>query len=194
MYICMWGCVDLVRQRGRDDIRTEHVCMYMRLCKSCHFILYFGAIKSPLHCDIMLSVLSPCSARICLFKQSDSRCDWLSISLKMMHHHRFFHIFLLVCFAKHHTLLPPFVRKICLCSALMVSCHVQQWHVSATKIGFLVRNCQNTWARNWDYCWNHSGMGPKSGHHWNWDIASIHSGILLIKLEKNWKKLLIPEI
>jgi hypothetical protein len=27
-------------------------------------------------------------------------------------------------------------------------------------------------------------MGPKSGHHWNWDIASIHSGILLIKLEK----------
>jgi hypothetical protein len=22
--------------KGRDDIRTEHVCMYMRLCKSCH--------------------------------------------------------------------------------------------------------------------------------------------------------------
>jgi hypothetical protein len=22
--------------KGKDDIRTEHVCMYMRLCKSCH--------------------------------------------------------------------------------------------------------------------------------------------------------------
>jgi hypothetical protein len=24
--------------KGRDDIRTEHVCMYMRLCKSCQCV------------------------------------------------------------------------------------------------------------------------------------------------------------
>jgi hypothetical protein len=26
------------RKRSRDDIRTQHVCMYMRLCKSCQFV------------------------------------------------------------------------------------------------------------------------------------------------------------
>jgi hypothetical protein len=24
------------KSKGRDDIRTEHVCMYMRLCGSCY--------------------------------------------------------------------------------------------------------------------------------------------------------------